>query len=210
MNALPMKLQRTPLALLFNPFAFVAGGLALVLGLVMILLAGWAGSWSGAHFDGVLDAHVGWHGPLWFFLVEGLIDWLCLTLVLLIAGKLLSSSSFRVIDLAGTQALARWPTVLASLACLPAGFRRFSGVLLREAVKPMPQIPFANPDALVFLAVTVAMLAFTVWMVAMMYQSFSISCNVRGQKAGWTFVAALLLAEILSKVALGQVLPFAR
>lgn len=203
-----MKLQRTPAALLFKPFVFVAGAQALVGGLAIILLTGLLGWFSGAHFDGVLDVHIGQRGPLWFALSEGVIDWLCMLLVLLAGGKLISSSSFRVIDLAGTQALARWPMVLASLACLPGGVARFGEVLLKEALKPRPQIPFLQPDAFVFIAASAVMIACTVWMVALMYQSFSICCNVRGKKAIWTFVVALLLAEVLSKVVLVQLMPW--
>jgi hypothetical protein len=41
-------------------------------------------------------------------------------------------------------------------------------------------------------------------MVALMWRSFSHCCNVRGGKAVATFVIALLLAEVLSKVLIGQ------
>jgi hypothetical protein len=203
-----MKLERTPAALLFNPFAFIAGGQALGAGLMIILGTSWVGRYGGAHFDGVLDTHIGWRGPLWFALAEGMINWLCATLVLLAAGKLISSSAFRVIDLAGTQALARWPLLLVSLACLPPGVARFSALLLQEVLKPRPQIPFATADALVFFAAAVMMFICTVWMCVLMYQSFSICCNVRGTKAIVTFIAALLVAEVLSKIAIVQLLPW--
>jgi len=92
---------------LFNPFVYIAGAQALGLGLGAILLAGLIGSLSNTHFDGVLDTHTGLHVPLWVFLAEGLADWLCLSLVLLIFGKIISNTAFRTIDLLGTQALAR-------------------------------------------------------------------------------------------------------
>jgi hypothetical protein len=204
-----MKLERTPATLLFNPFGLVAGGQALVLGIGMLLLAGWIGWWSGLHFDGVLDAHIGWRGPLWYALVEGVLDWLCMAVLLFAAGKLISRSAFRVIDLAGTQALARWPMLFASVACLPAGVKRFSDVLAREVLKPKPEIPFMHVDALFFLGAMMIILVCTVWMVALMYQSFSVCCNVRGKKAIWTFIGALLLAEVLSKLALTPIVSWA-
>lgn len=204
-----MKLQRNALNLLFQPFVFVAGGGALVAGLVIMLLTGWLGWLSGTHFDGVLDAHIGWGGPLWFALAEGVANWLCMTVPALVAGKLLSKSAFRMIDLAGTQALARWPMLLISLACLPDAVGRFSKRLAETVLKPTPELPALDGDAVVFLMTLVLMLACTVWMVALMYQSFSISCNVRGGKAVGTFVVVLLLAETLSKVVLLQMRPWA-
>src|SRR5687767_10350791 len=120
-----MNTDRTPKALLFNPFTYIAGAQALGLGLVAILAAGFIGSWSNTHFDGVLDLHTGACAPLWVFLVQGFVSWLCLSLVLLIVGRMISRTSFRTIDLLGTQALARWPTIFMSLIVLPTGFQRF-------------------------------------------------------------------------------------
>jgi hypothetical protein len=199
-----MTPPRTALNLLFRPFTFVAGGLALGVGLVAILLTGFTGWFGGAHFDGVLDVHVGRRGLLWVTLAEGVIDWLCMFVVLLAAGKLISKTAFRAIDLAGTQALARWPMIFAATACLPPGVARFSDLLLQAVLKPKPELPPGQADAFVFFGATLVMLASTVWMVALMYQSFSVSCNVRGAKAIWTFVGALIAAEVLSKIALVQ------
>jgi hypothetical protein len=53
------------------------------------------------------------------------------------------------------------------------------------------------------------MIPFLCWMVALMYKSFSVSCNVKGGKAIGTFVAGLIIAEILSKLALVQVMRYA-
>lgn len=199
-----MKLSQ----ILFHPFVRTAGGNALLLGLAAITLAGIIGAGQGLHFDGVLDTHAGKRGPWWLFVAEGLIDWLSLAVLLLIAGRIISKTAFRSIDLLGTQALARWPSVLTALACLAPGFHRFSEALMKSIIglKPgqVPQLPPAGPDAVVFGLVTLFMLACTVWMVALMWRSFSHCCNVHGSKAVATFVISLLLAEVLSKVLIGQ------
>jgi hypothetical protein len=169
--------------------------------LAAILLAGLIGSISGTHFDGVLDTHVGFHTSLRIFLAEGLIDWLCLAVVLLIFGKIISTTAFRTIDLLGTQALARWPTLLTSLVALPPAVQRFSHDLLQQLMHFGGKIEFNTMDALIFFASVTAMLPLLVWTVVLMYQSYSVSCNVKGGKAIGTFMAGLFLAEILSKIA---------
>jgi hypothetical protein len=58
-------------------------------------------------------------------------------------------------------------------------------------------------DAVVFAAVTGVMLLAVIWMVALMWKSFSHCCNVRGGKAIGAFVMSLLAAEVLSKVLIG-------
>jgi len=198
MNLVP---ERKLTTLLFNPFVYIAGAQALGLGLAAILLAGLLGFLGRTHFDGVLDTHMGAPAPLAVFLAEGLVDWLCLSLVLLVLGKIISKTAFRVIDLVGTQALARWPTLFTSLITLPGGVQRFARELTKLVTNPGAKIEFRTSDALFFFAAVVAMLPLLCWMVALMYNSYRVSCNVKGAKAVGTFILGLLLAEILSKIA---------
>ena len=196
-----MNSQNKTITLLFNPFFYIAGGQALGLGLAAILLAALVGSFGHTHFDGVLDTHVGAAAPLWFFFAEGIIDWLCLGIVLWVCGKIISQTAFRAVDIFGTQALARWPAFFISLIALPKVFRRFP----IEAAAQLKQgnFQFNTLDAILFLALAIAMIPFICWMVALMYKSFSVSCNVKGGKAIGTFIAGLLIAETLSKLAMG-------
>jgi hypothetical protein len=189
--------QNKTVTVLFNPFFYIAGAQALMLGIVAILLTALIGSFGNAHFDGVLDTHVGAAAPMWVFFAEGLIDWLCLTLVLWVCGKIISKTMFRAVDIIGTQALARWPALFISLLALPPAFQKFSTELLAQIQKG--DFNFNVQHLSIFLMLVVAMLPFIVWMVRLMYKSFSVSCNVSGGKAIGTFVIGLFVAEILSK-----------
>lgn len=191
--------------LLFDPFVYVAGVKALLLGLTAILLAGLVGSLAHTHFDGVLDTHTGAAAPLWFFLSEGIVDWLCLSLVLLILGRIVSKTSFRTIDVLGTQGMARWPTLLVALLTQPRAFERFGRELVEQLMK-QGKTEFNTADAVIFFAVVIAMIPLICWMVFLMYKSYSVSCNVKGGKAVGTFIAGLVLAEILSKMAIYRLL----
>jgi hypothetical protein len=189
---------------LFNPFQFIAGSGALLVGLAVILVTAFLGSLSNTHFDGVLDVHTGRAAPLWFFLTEVLIDWLCLSVVLLIAALFVSRSSFRIVDVFGTQALARAPHLLTILAVLPRGFDRFAEYLLAKAMQQTPTNTIESTDILFFAAGTIVMLLMIIWMVTLMYRAYSVSCNTKGGKAVSSFIAGLIIAEILSKLAIWQ------
>jgi len=191
---------------LFNPFVYIAGAQALGLGLAAILVAGFIGSTSNTHFDGVLDTHTGMAAPIWFFLSAGFIDWLCLALVLLIFGKIISKTAFRTIDLFGTQALARWPTVFISVVTLPPAFQRFNHALVVQLTHPGKKIELNPTDATIFWIAVGMMLVFLCWEVYLMYKSYSVSCNVKGGMAIGTFIAAQFLAEIISKSAIYSLL----
>jgi hypothetical protein len=187
---------------LFNPFLYLAGAKALLIGWAVILLAGVVGALSRTHFDGVLDIHTGMAVPMWFFICEGFIAWLCLSVALLIAGKITAHTAFRVIDLAGTQALARWPTIIVSLIALAPGYQRFTTYLKDHVLNQGGNINFVSADAFVFFIVVLITIGITCWMVFLMYKAYSVSCNLTGVKAVVAFIVAMFAAEICSKAIL--------
>jgi hypothetical protein len=188
---------------LFNPFKFVAGFKALAIGLVFILAAALIGSVGNIHFDGVLDAHIGQKpAPVWFFITEGLVDWLSLALVLAIFAAAMWRKTSRFIDVVGTQALARWPSILTAVILQCGAYRRAVQQIIAQAVQGQG-FPALNPvDMTALIVNSILVIAVTVWMVALMYRAFAVSCNAKGAKAIIAFVTAIIIAEIVSKIAL--------
>lgn len=170
--------------LLFNPFIRIAGVRSLLAGVTGMLLAALIAYHSHCHFDGVLDAHVGSGGPWWLFLAEPFLAWGTAVLVFYIAGRLVASSGTRLVDIAGTMAIARLPMIFVALLCfIPV------------------KIPLNAEDISAGLVLQgLAMLLFAIWMIALMYHAYRVSSGAKGNKAILSFILALLLAEILSKV----------
>lgn len=187
---------------LFNPFRFIAGLRALLLGLIIIALTSMLGSLSNTHFDGTLDVHTGTPAPLWLFLAEGLINWLSLALPLYFFGLILSRSSLRFIDVLGTQALARWPYLLTALVMMPPSNRRIFQYFMSLAMQGAATDPLSYLDMTVFIFAMLVTILMVVWMVALMYRAYSLCCNIKGLKAVITFIISLISAEALSKLAL--------
>ncbi|MFW6162505.1 MAG: hypothetical protein ACODAJ_07020 [Planctomycetota bacterium] len=187
---------------LFNPFRYVAGGPALGMGLILIAAAGLIGSASTTHFDGVLDVHTGAEAPLWWFMAEGFVAWLALAVPLWVAGKVLSKSHVRAVDVFGTQALARAPSLVTAAAALLPGYRRYALRVAALFTKAAPGGQVQAIDPVVFAFVMVVILGTLVWMVALMYRGFAVACNLRGGKAVVGFIVAAVVGEVLSKVAL--------
>lgn len=185
---------------LFNPFKFVAGPQALFLGVVIILITAFLGSLSNTHFDGVLDVHTGLKAPVWLFFTENLIDWLCMVLFLVFSALIVSRSKWRFVDIAGTQALSRWPTLITALVMLPAANRRFGEYVMSKAGQSSAAVTLNPADAVIFFAAAIISIVMIIWMVALMYKAYAVSCNVRGAKAIVTFIISLILAEAVSKV----------
>jgi hypothetical protein len=186
----------------FNPFRFIAGFKALLLGLAIILISAFVGSFGNTHFDGVIDVHIGLKAPLWLFFAEGLIDWVCMVIPLFFFGLIVSRSSFRMIDVFGTQALARWPYLITSVVMLPDANQRVGAYLISKLIQTVPAAAIGSIDVLIFgfaMFVTVLMV---IWMVALMYRAYAVSCNIKGEGAVITFIVSLTGAEVLSKFAI--------
>lgn len=185
---------------LFNPFHYVAGVQSLVVGAAVLAVTSLIGSLSRSHFDGVIDFHTGLRAPLWFSVAEGFLSWIAMAATVCVAGLILSKTRFRILDVFGTQALARAPHLVTSLAALLPGYESFSSLV---AAQPLDFLEVARREPggfASFLVVMIVTIAMTVWMVYLMYRAFSVSCNVSGGKAVIVFIAALLAAEILSKI----------
>ncbi len=190
---------------LFNPFKYCAGGMALAIGLAATLAACAIGSLSNTHFDGVLDVHPGKTAPMWVYLSEGLIDWFCLATVLMVTGLFVAKARFRAIDVFGTQAFARWPTLITGVVLLPPGYARYANYIASKAAtlyapNQGPEVMVQSGDAIFFGVGMLAVLVVIVWTVALMYRAYSVSCDIKGSKAIWSFVAGLIIAEAISKV----------
>jgi len=177
---------------LFHPFVYVAGAKSLVIGFAVMLLTAFVCSYSHTHFDGVIDAHTGCITPLYIYYAEPFINWACLTLLFYPAGLIFSRSAIRVIDVAGTLALARWPLLFYAVIGFglnPTGVDGHSDLnsLLAHITGPM-------------IALAVFGSIFIIWMVVLLYNAVAVSCNIKGGKAISVFIAGLIIAEGLSKL----------
>jgi hypothetical protein len=183
---------------LFNPFKFIAGNKALLLGFGAMLITAIICLLGKQHLDGVFDVHEGATTPYYFYFIEPVIDWLCLIVPLYIFGRIFSASSVRFIDVAGTSALARYPiffVVLFGILFLPGQINN-----TKDPLKFINDIQI-HPALLAQLTIlSLFSIVFLVWTVALMYNAYSVSTNLKGQKAAWSFIASIVIAEILSKI----------
>lgn len=177
-------------SILYNPFHRIAGLKALSLGLLAILLTAGAGWLGRCHFDGALDIHVGFRGPAWLYPAEGLLNWLILSAVFYAGAIILSRSKIRLLDIAGTVALARYPLFFA--AVLAAILR----VPPREAAR-------LTPASLILVG---GFLIVTIWTIVLLYNAYAVAGNLKGAKAIISFIVLMIVAEIITKVIFLEIL----
>ena len=187
--------------LLFRPHEHIAGFKALWIGVLAILLTGIINIFSLTHLDGIIDVHFGEKAiPNLLFIIEGFANWLIFSIVLFISGIIFSKSSIRIIDVLGTQAMARWPMLIMAVSAISIPHAEivqyFSHKYLHPGEAPLP---LTYLQIILFIISMLIIVVTIIWMVMLMYRAFSISCNIKGSKAIAIFIGGMIVAETLAK-----------
>jgi hypothetical protein len=171
-----------------------------------MLLTGLSAFAGNIHLDGIIDLHFGEQASLTTSISEGLIDWTFMTVFIYTAGLLFSRSSIRLIDVAGTQALARWPYLLAVLISATPSATKTAHYLEFKFLKKGEPVEITGPDTFLFALSLLVSLAAALLAILLMYRAYCVACNMKGSKAVASFIVALLLAEIGAKIVLSFLL----
>lgn len=196
-----MKTNRNTWSYLFRPFQFIAGTKSLLSGLVVLFVISLLGHLSNTFFDGVLDVHYmcpDKSSALLTHVVWVFGSWILLTIIMYLTALILTGRSVRLVDMAGTLAMARIPLIGAALW----GFIPAIHLCIEN---PVDLQAFAN-EALIPILLTLPSLVFIIWSVVLMYNAFSVSGNLKGRKGIIAFIIALLISELLSKIILIEIL----
>lgn len=180
---------------LFNPFVRIGGWTSLAAGLAGIVAAGFVAAAAGIRFDGLLDLHFVGSVPTYLPIAEGLINWIAIVAVSALIARLFGGgSNVRLLDVAGTLALARAPLVLAALLCTVPWIR---DSLDFDVILQSPSLISLVAGMLVGV---LAILACFAWMIVLMWKAFSITANMKGGRGAAFFIAALAAGELISKI----------
>ena len=167
---------------IYNPFEIIAGWEALVIGVVVMALTAIFGTINHIVFNGVVDVNIGASLSFTASFAMQAVNFLIVFFIFWLAGVCFSKSKTRAIDVAGTMALARVPLLFFTLLCfLPI----------------VPENIFDFTGTVIFVIICIP---FIVWMVALMYNAYTVSFHLKGSRAVLSFIGALLIAEIISKL----------
>lgn len=180
---------------LFNPFHYLAGGPALAWGLACIVLTAWLGGAFDYRYTGTLSFQLSTPTPIWLAITQGLTAWIVPSALLYLAGHGLSRSRVRLIDVLGTQALARAPGLLVALIVVSPPFRDLTDSLIAQGATH-----FSVAQLAALTAVATVMVLLLIWIVLLMYRAFAVSCNVAGGWAITAFVVVIALSEVATGV----------
>jgi hypothetical protein len=181
---------------IFNPFIYVAGWSSLGIGLIIIFLTAMISYFSGTHIE-VISIGFGDKAPLWFFIFETLFAWIVLCITLYIAGRIVSKTSFRIIDLIGTQALARLPLLAGSLLGFPELSQSVTKYLLWKTVRIGEENIASHLEIVLYVFILIVLIMVIIWTITLMYNAYKVCCNLKGPSAGISFALGLISAQII-------------
>ncbi|MDA3865437.1 MAG: hypothetical protein PF489_01665 [Salinivirgaceae bacterium] len=185
---------------LFNPYIFIAGGASLFIGLAVILATSIIGHFSNIHFPDVLSAKVSPGFPLHFCIAQNLINWIITSLIMYLIAAPFSKTTVRIIDIAGTFALARAPYLIAATIGFFPALQNFGQYILWKTMKQGNPMIMSPGSITLAIFLIIIMLLLTIWMVTLMYNGFKISANLKEPKSALLFVTGLVLSIIATLI----------
>lgn len=188
---------------LFDPFIRLGGTRALLTGLSVIVASGPAAALGGLHFDGLPDFTPTYGAPLWVPVREGLVTWCVFSALIGLVARAFAPSSVRFVDIAGAQALARFPLLVAALLCALPSLRRANTEMLAAVAAGESLVP---PPAWAFFVAAFVGFSCGIWMLWLMWRGFSVACNLRGGRAVAIFSAVWLAGRAASSLLVDRML----
>ena len=185
---------------LFRPFEKIAGGKALLWGVLGLIVSTILSLWSDLHYHKLLHYGGAPNNLIWVYAVERLVVWLIPAILFLFGGLILSKSKVRLLDVVGTTAFAQLPLL---------------GVTISNFLTPKELLTL-DPSSitideyntlLTFSAVlaSLLMVLFVTWMMIWMFNALKVSCNLKSTTLVLWYIFAVLGGDILCRIIISGV-----
>ncbi len=172
---------------LTNPFIRIAGYKSLMIGFAGLLLVSFISYITGTHFNGLLFVGFAKDSEFVYYFLEHIIGWIVISTFLFLSGIILSKTQFRLIDILGTTILARLPLIIAPLIRLLPYFQSFV---------------FQSWEMYFIYGVY---LLSVIWTIALLFNAFKISCNLKNERLIIAFAVSIILSEIISQLIINSI-----
>lgn len=173
-----------------------------------MLIVSVIGYFGNTHFDGALDIHYGCGQNTTPYIVHAFyqfVKWISFIVVFYTAGRIVTKSKIRIIDIAGTTALSQTPFIFAALAGFIPMFHICFGD--PDSVNIAAMIAVLKENIVPLFVIAIITIGASIWSILLLYNGYSISVNIKGVVGGISFIIALVAAEIISLIILHYLIP---
>jgi hypothetical protein len=183
---------------LINPFHYVAGIKSLIFGLIIIFATSIVGYLSRTHFPDIISIKTSPEFSFWYFVIQNFSNWFIVSTLFYIASIIFSKSSVRLVDIYGTQALARFPYFIASFVGFYGALNAFGKYLLWTLMRQGEPCEISVIQIISAILLIVFSLLLTIWLITLMFNAFKISANLKGIKLILIFIIVLIISLLFS------------
>jgi hypothetical protein len=183
---------------LLNPFKYIAGVKSLVIGILIILVTAYIGYTSNTHFPDLISIKTCPDLPVWYFVIQSLSNWIVVSTLLYSCAIVGSQSSIRFVDIFGTQAFARFPYLIASFIGFSDSINKFGKYMLWTLLQNGESISLSTGNFVIAISLLILTFLLTIWLVALMYNAFKVSANLKGTKAVVLFIIVFIVSMIIT------------
>jgi len=191
---------------LFNPFKYIAGGYSLIIGLLVLLFTALIGFYSNTHFPDLISVKTGPDFPIQYLIIQSLSNWIVVSIIFYLISIIASTSKVRIIDIFGTQALARFPYLIAAFVGFSNSVDNFGKYILWELLQQGDPIELNAGEITIAISLMILTLLLTIWLVILIYNAFKVSANLKGYKLNLLFIAGFILSLFLTVLISNQLI----
>jgi hypothetical protein len=196
---------------LFNPFRYIAGWEAFGAGIFVLFATSAIGCYSHVHLPDLISVKTTPGLPFYVLLIQNLSNWLVPSLLFYLSALFFSKSEVRAIDVFGTQALARFPYLLAVLTGFSGALNKFGSYMLWYGLRIGEEVQITSLEITFAVVLILFTTLLTVWIVALQFNAYKTSTNLKGAKLIVSFVviivASIAITGILSNYLLHTLFP---
>jgi hypothetical protein len=192
---------------IYNPFEKIAGWKAFGIGILILGITTILGYFSNTIFFGISIKQVHSITLCKAFSLQALS--LAITVAVMYLTALFFAKRVRFQDILGTVTLAKYPLLLIIplLWTLNDKMMEITDRLLQALQDNLYQMAnvFSISDYVVLIGYSFLSLIILVWNIALLFNAFKVSTNMKGVKCGLVFTAILLVAEIIINVVISVI-----
>jgi len=195
--------MRKKMKWIYNPFEKIAGWKAFGIGILILGIATVLGYFSNTVFFGI-SIKGAYSGTLCQAISLQALG-LAITVAVMYLVALLSAKHVRFQDILGTVTLAKYPLLLsvpifwASNDKIMEISNNLLSALQTNPYNVMNEV--SASDLVVLSVVALVSMAILVWTIALLFNAFKVSTNLKGVKCGLLFTAAIIISEIFIGIA---------
>lgn len=185
--------MRNKLRVICNPFVWIAGWKAFIIGAIVVSLSVVIACYGNQYYQGAMNVRLVSKANLGYAFLSQFVGLFYMISLFFIAGKVYSKG-VRFQDVLGTVTLARYPYIIPAIFGYFMDFDKMNDITMDILSGKLDGIM----SGLVFLtAIGIVMLIVVVWYIALLWNAFRVSTDIKGGKGIAVFIIVLILSDLL-------------